>query len=126
MANETINISQNFSGGIIPVDLPFLNHVIYGNSVREYLVAIIVFLVIMFGLKLFSWLIIKSLEHVNKKYPVHSKGTKEVIAKGLRALSIPLFLAVGLKIASTMLVVSPVVEKIIKYLLLNFINCYNP
>lgn len=124
MANETLNFTQGIAEGITPVDLPFMNHVIFENTVREYLIAILVFLAIMLGLKLFSLLIIKSLEHVNKKYPSHPKGAKEVIAKGLRALSIPLFLALGLKIASTMLVISPLVEKIIKYLLLVILTYY--
>lgn len=124
MANETLNFTQGITEGITPVDLPFMNHVIFENTVREYLIAILVFLAIMLGLKLFSLLIIKSLEHVNKKYPSHPKGAKEVIAKGLRALSIPLFLALGLKIASTMLVISPLVEKIIKYLLLVILTYY--
>jgi small-conductance mechanosensitive channel len=122
MANGTFNLTpNNFSLNVTPVDLRFMDKVWMGNSMREYIFALILFVASAALMKLISYLIIRILEHIDKKHPTQAK---EIVVRILRALQLPLFIIIALKISTKFVDIPPVVEVILKYAMLIIITYY--
>ena len=116
MANGTINITPgNLSLNITPVSLPFMDKVFYGNTAREYLIALIFFVASAAVMKLISFLVIKSMERIERK---HHTQFREITVKILKAFRLPLFIIISLEISSKFLQIPVVAEKVLKYLMI--------
>jgi small-conductance mechanosensitive channel len=122
MANLTpLNFTSNSSFNVTAVQLPFMDQMLWGNTMRVYLVAIIYFLAAVGVMWLFSFLIIKILESICKK---KTSRIKEGVIDVFKALQLPLFLIIGIKIASHQLMVHATVVKVMDYILLIVITYY--
>lgn len=122
MANETINFtSGNLSLNITPVNLPFMDKVFYGNTVREYIIALIFFVASALIMKLISYLIIKIMEHIERRHPTQFK---EITVKVLKAFRLPLFIIISLEISSKFIQMPVVAERVLKYLMIIFLTFY--
>jgi small-conductance mechanosensitive channel len=98
-----------------------MDKVVYGNSMREYVVAIIFFLAAVAILKLCSFIAIKIMERVCKS---RTSRFQEGIIDVLKALQLPLYLIIGIKIASKQVALHATIIKVLDYLLLIVITYY--
>jgi small-conductance mechanosensitive channel len=122
--NNTLNhtLNESFKINMVPLNLPFLDNVFYGNSIREYLSALILLIAIAFFMKLLSFTLIRILEKVDKKHPTQFR---EMIVGILKALRLPLFLIIALKVSSAYLELPILIDNILKYTMLIVITYYS-
>jgi len=93
---------------------------IYGNTIQEYLIAMIIMLIIFSGLAILLYLFKKILKKIDQKNP-----EKPIFfLKILEALSWPLFLVVGLSIGVISLERTEMFSKILKYVLMIIVTIY--
>jgi small-conductance mechanosensitive channel len=122
MANATLNLTAgNMSFNVTPINLPFMDKVFYGNTAREYLIAIILFVASAALMKLISYLAIRILENIDKRHPTQAK---EIIVRILRAFHLPLFIIIALKISSKFLETPQFIDDGLKYLMLIVLTYY--
>ncbi|MGV8162190.1 MAG: mechanosensitive ion channel family protein [Candidatus Nanoarchaeia archaeon] len=124
MANLTpLNFTSNSSAfNITPVDLPFMDKVMYGNSMQQYAVALIYFIAAVLILKLASYVFIKILE----KFCTSKKArVQESVVALLKALQLPLFIIIGIKIASAHIALHSTIIKVLDYALLVIVTYYS-
>ncbi|MGV8169604.1 MAG: mechanosensitive ion channel family protein [Candidatus Nanoarchaeia archaeon] len=124
MANFSgINVTGNTSMfNVTPVELPFMDKIMYGNTMQEYLVALIYFVAAVLILKLASYAVMKLLERFCKFHK--TAGIQESIVAILKALQLPLFIIIGIKIASTHIALHADIIKGLDYALLIIITYY--
>jgi len=123
MVNLTpLNFTNNTSAfNITPVGLPFMDKVLYENTMNEYLVALIYFLAAVIILKMVSFLVMKSLEKFCKG---KTARIQESIVALLKALQLPLFVVIGIKIASKHIDLHSTIVKVLDYVLLIIVTYY--
>lgn len=124
MANASLNFTQgNMSFNVTPIELPsFMEKVLFGNTMKEYVIALILFLGAVALMKLIAVILIKILEKIDKKHPTQAK---EIIVNVLKALHIPLFIMIALKISAKVLDTPVFIDKFLKYLMLIVLTYYS-
>lgn len=122
MANATANLTQGIVGNITPIELPLMDKMLIGNTVREIIFAALLLIGLVAAMKIFSYLTIVILEHIDRKHPTQAK---EIVVKMLKALQLPLFIIVGLKIVSTTIMLPEVALTVLDYLSLVVITFYS-
>ncbi|MCC7575156.1 mechanosensitive ion channel family protein [Candidatus Woesearchaeota archaeon] len=93
---------------------------VHGNMVQDYLVALLIMTLIFLGLTLISYLFKKILKKIDKKNP----EKQLFFLKIMEAFTWPLFLVIGLSIASVSLERTEIVSKILRYALAIIITVY--
>jgi small-conductance mechanosensitive channel len=132
MANETLGLlgvnyapnpalNESLKIDMMPLNFPFLDNIFYGNTIGEYLSALILLIAIAFFMKFFSFALIKILEKIDKKHPTQFR---EIIVGILKALRLPLFLIIALKVSSEFLRLPLLIDKILGYIMLIVITYY--
>lgn len=125
MANITpLNFTSNASSfNITPVQLPFMDKIMYGNSMQQYAVAVIYFIAAVLILKLASYVVIKTLEKFCKNH--RAARIQESIVALFKALQLPLFIIIGIKIASEHITLHSTIVKVLDYALLIIVTYYS-
>lgn len=98
----------------------FLTTEFQGNLVQDYLVALLIMILIFAGLAIAVFVFKKILKKIDDRNP----KKQLFFLKILEAFSWPLFLVIGLSIASVSLVQTELLSKILKYILIVVVTIY--
>lgn len=104
---------MNIIEGILKTEL-------YNNTVQDYLISIIFMIIIFLGLALIAYVFKKILKKIDEKNPEKQLFSLKII----ESLTWPLFLVIGLSIATVSLERTETLSKIFKYILFSVIVIY--
>ena len=89
-----------------------LNQTFWGNTVKDYLISLIAFIIVAILLWVFKSIFLNRLKKIAKKTKTE---IDDVVIKCLQLINWPLYLAIALWVAFKFIYIAPVINKIYNY-----------